>query len=259
MRLKLTKPDKRCKRFRASGLCNTWGITLIGPDFSAPENGVQRSNARALCTCKHCGVLFKPKATDRVTFCSRECAFAYKEKNKSPVYTVIHAGYCKGCGSAFVSRNARSKYCSAACVVRVRPAYVSTAPSVKACKCCGSEYKPKSKTCPELYCSNECKDKVKHAQKRVDRLKRKALVRGVTVEGVDPFRVFDRDQWRCQLCGARTPRAKRGTYSDNAPELDHILPLAKGGEHSYLNTQCACRKCNSLKSDAPRGQMLMFG
>lgn len=95
--------------------------------------------------------------------------------------------------------------------------------------------------------------------KRAHRLKRKAKQRAVTVETVDPIKVFDRDGWRCQLCGVKTPKAKRGTYQPTAPELDHIVPIGKGGEHSYRNTQCACRQCNAAKSDTPRGQLLLVG
>lgn len=87
---------------------------------------------------------------------------------------------------------------------------------------------------------------------------RRAQKRTTQVEHVDPYRVFDRDGWRCRLCGIRTPETKRGSYADNAPELDHINPLSQGGEHSYMNTQCACRKCNLLKSNKPLGQTLMF-
>jgi 5-methylcytosine-specific restriction endonuclease McrA len=89
----------------------------------------------------------------------------------------------------------------------------------------------------------------RQSTKRTHRLARKAMERAATVENVNPMLVFDRDSWRCRLCGIPTPQAKRGTYEPNAPELDHVVPLAKGGEHSYRNTQCACRRCNALKSD----------
>ncbi|MHB8123996.1 MAG: HNH endonuclease [Desulfuromonadaceae bacterium] len=80
-----------------------------------------------------------------------------------------------------------------------------------------------------------------------------------TVEAVNPIRVFERDRWKCQLCKRATPRKLRGTLDDRAPELDHIKPISKGGEHSYRNTQCACRACNLAKSDRPMGQMLLIG
>lgn len=66
-------------------------------------------------------------------------------------------------------------------------------------------------------------------------------------ERFDPYSVFDRDGWVCQLCGCDTPRSHRGTLQGNAPELDHIVPLARGGVHSQANTQCACRACNGAK------------
>lgn len=89
---------------------------------------------------------------------------------------------------------------------------------------------------------------------------RKAIKRGSNGgESVDPLRVFARDRWRCKLCGRKTPQTKRGTYEDDAPELDHIEPVSLGGMHTYLNTQCACRACNIRKGAKPLGQLLMFG
>jgi 5-methylcytosine-specific restriction endonuclease McrA len=29
--------------------------------------------------------------------------------------------------------------------------------------------------------------------------------------------------------------------------VDHVVPLARGGEHSYANTQPACPPCNMSK------------
>jgi 5-methylcytosine-specific restriction endonuclease McrA len=97
------------------------------------------------------------------------------------------------------------------------------------------------------------------ASKDAARKARKLRERGAAVEMVDAVRVFTRDGWRCQLCGAKTPQFLRGTYKARAPELDHIIPIAAGGEHSYRNTQCACRSCNAAKRDRPLGQMLLFG
>lgn len=108
-------------------------------------------------------------------------------------------------------------------------------------------------------CSPECSD-INARRMRVAKEKvRTHRKRGIQAQPVDPFRVFDRDSWRCQLCGVRTDRAKRGTSHPKAPELDHILPLAAGGAHSYENTQCSCRRCNNAKRARPVGQMRLFG
>jgi 5-methylcytosine-specific restriction endonuclease McrA len=81
-------------------------------------------------------------------------------------------------------------------------------------------------------------------------LKRRARIAGNgPVEDIDPYVVFDRDNWACQRCGCRTPPSLRGTHVADAPELDHIVPLARGGTHTFDNVQLLCRQCNNRKSD----------
>lgn len=101
------------------------------------------------------------------------------------------------------------------------------------------------------YCSRACvraADSYREAR-RTHKARRRARKRGAFIESVSPAKVFDRAGWRCQICGVKTPAKYRGTIRNDAPELDHIVPLSKGGAHSYDNTQCACRRCNQWKSD----------
>ena len=127
-----------------------------------------------------------------------------------------------------------------------------------ACRACAALFSPMYGHTRLRVCT-ACTAHRRRIQKRVHRLARKVMERAATVERVDPLKVFDRDGWQCRLCGIPTPSEKRGTCTPDAPELDHIIPLAKGGEHSYRNTQCACRRCNALKSDhlgfvTPKGE-----
>jgi len=83
---------------------------------------------------------------------------------------------------------------------------------------------------------------------------------GVEYEPINVFKVFERDRWHCQICGKPTPKKNRGTRYPNAPELDHRIPISKGGPHLYSNVQCACRRCNGLKSNKNcDGQLPLFG
>ena len=65
--------------------------------------------------------------------------------------------------------------------------------------------------------------------------KRKALTKSVR------FEVFKRDSFKCQYCGRSAP--------DVILEVDHIVPVAKGGGNDLLNLITSCRDCNSGKSD----------
>ena len=52
--------------------------------------------------------------------------------------------------------------------------------------------------------------------------------------------VFMRDKYTCQICGA--------TVKDGAKlEIDHIIPVSKGGSNKEDNLQTLCRRCNREK------------
>lgn len=54
------------------------------------------------------------------------------------------------------------------------------------------------------------------------------------------FEVFKRDGFRCQYCGRSAP--------DVVLEVDHIIPVAKGGDDDIMNLVTSCRDCNRGKS-----------
>jgi len=57
------------------------------------------------------------------------------------------------------------------------------------------------------------------------------------------FQVFKRDNYACQMCGA--------TAADGAKlEIDHVVPVSKGGQNNEENLQVLCRDCNIGKSDS---------
>lgn len=72
------------------------------------------------------------------------------------------------------------------------------------------------------------------------------------VERVDPQVVFERDKRRCGIC--RKLIKVRDEW-----HIDHVVPLSKGGTHSYDNVQLAHAKCNLVKHDKlPNGQWNLF-
>lgn len=89
--------------------------------------------------------------------------------------------------------------------------------------------------------------------------RRRARHFGVSYEPIDSVKLFKRDGWVCQICNGRTNAAMRGRKHPDAPELDHRVPLSKGGSHVWGNVQTAHRRCN-LKKNATnsRGQLPIF-
>jgi 5-methylcytosine-specific restriction endonuclease McrA len=93
----------------------------------------------------------------------------------------------------------------------------------------------------------QCKHKAERlAHKRQDE-KREMLKRGIKSEAIWRSKVFALDGWRCRRCKCKVQ--KKDIYAANAAELDHIIPLSKGGAHAYDNVQTLCRRCNANKSN----------
>jgi hypothetical protein len=74
---------------------------------------------------------------------------------------------------------------------------------------------------------------------RKSRLQRRARLVEAFVEFVDPAVVFERDKGICGIC--RLP------VDASSFDIDHVIPLSKGGEHRYSNVQVAHSRCNRRK------------
>jgi len=233
------------------------------------------------CICEYCGVWFYVGDRRRGKYCSVGCRNA---KKYSPIF------YCKNCGKV-MSKDIN--YCSFSCQYgfsnkcnncgvwfsginggdscsrecdkdkekekerSYRYAINRHRETVTAVNCaeCGIAYTPLYGNKRRVYCSDECS---KRRGRRIGKALRRARKRGGKYESVDPLMILERDNWKCQSCGIKTPKGLRGTWEDNAPEVDHIIPLAAGGWHVNYNLQCLCRKCNQEKGDAVEGQLILF-
>ena len=203
--------------------------------------------------CQHCGKVvtrkLKPSRKDAGKYCSRDCAFQV-------------AGILKAERKALrdIARNIRklNKINAIKCKKNLkRQEYINTAKQCK-CKNCSLHFTQESHLgMPKQYCficNRIISLERDRRERRVFRSKRRANIRNTKTENIDPFRIFDEYNWHCYICGVETPKDKRGTYEPNAPELDHIIPLAKGGTHMKDNLACCCRECNHKKSDQiPQG------
>lgn len=210
-------------------------------------------------------------------YCSRQCRAASRRiytnraerkraqrarTRSSRGLAPLGAVACAVCNGIFKQVSHLSKFCCDECrreEARRRAREMASAAfdrPPRDCRECGSSFSPTYGSKRRFFCSAACAGR---HERRAKRKKERARLYAAHVETVHATEVFERDGWRCQLCGVRTPRVQRGTFAPTAPELDHIQPLSAGGEHSYRNVQCACRACNAAKSNKPLGQMRLLG
>lgn len=86
------------------------------------------------------------------------------------------------------------------------------------------------------------RDKVREMGRR-SRRKRRAIQANVggSHTAADLDRIFQRQRGKCALC--------KCSLAAVAKELDHIIPISRGGDNNPGNLQWLCRPCNRSKSN----------
>ena len=78
----------------------------------------------------------------------------------------------------------------------------------------------------------------------------RARKRTTQVDKINPYDIFERDGWACYMCLVTCiPGVKPRTRF--AAELEHVVPLSRGGTHTADNLACACYPCNKAKGVRP--------
>lgn len=167
-----------------------------------------------------------------------------------PKACVIPWATCEQCGAPYVRRHGRL-HCLKRRVskqgLEYIDGYVPLPDREATCReCCGTfsvrqgEWTPQR--CPP------CRKARMRDQKQDQKHRRRVRRSDATVEVVYRRKVYERDGWQCGICH-RPLKRDAVVPHPLAATLDHIVPLAGGGEHSYANVQAAHFRCNSRKSD----------
>lgn len=93
---------------------------------------------------------------------------------------------------------------------------------------------------------------------RKSRLRRKARRRRVVHEPYTLAEIAARDRNVCQLCRRRVAMTKQVPHP-KAPTIDHVLPIAAGGDDTRANVQLAHFECNWMKRDGGTQQLALVG
>jgi HNH endonuclease len=241
--------------------------------------------ARRARVCEKCGIDFiegwRGSCKPKQRFCSNVCAgtsklkwqgFTKKERKRAehdrararkglPPTWIAQDRDCTVCGLVFVAKRRECVKCQSCRLSKPRITKIPKLSIIKPCVDCGTPVvgiiasKKRCKLCSR----KRSRDRRRLLHGKVNKHRHRAKRFGVEYVAINPIKVFDRDSWRCQICDRKTPKRLRGTYADNAPELDHRVPMALGGSHTWGNVQCSCRSCNMSKgAKKVLGQISMF-
>lgn len=217
---------------------------------------------RRTCSVDGCS---KEARSRTAALCDMHYQRRYRRGVIGPADTlVVWYEQCHYCGAA----TAGKKFCNGACAARSHRGN----PRTKSCAVCSADFDPRSEHGPDAdVCSETCSEERRKAWRRQRYIQAMATPEGrerfrnseyirrarkakAFVEHVSRDEVMRRGKWRCHLCGDPIP--KDAKHPDPTfGTVDHVLPLAEGGAHSYANCKPAHLRCNCSKGARPFGQL----
>lgn len=216
-----------------------------------------RPRGQTQSICQQCGTPFEPTHSKQI-YCTKEC---------QRLSTRI-ARTCAVCGCDILKHARRSDrktatLCSPECKQKHREQVeaqkkIDRFGPPRTCRWCGVTFGYGGEAY-KGWCSKSCRaEYTKDYERRLGH-ERRARQRKATVEAFSPAYILKRDKYICQACGKKTKPKEKPTHP-LYPNVDHIVPLAAGGEHSKKNCRCVCASCNSQKREGTlNDQLLLFG
>lgn len=236
-------------------------------------------------TCQVCSATYRATYPDQRT-CSRACGMALRRRSVVALECVdCGQGFtgngtfgrkrrscgsacpalpgrrlprsCATCGSTF-DGHGRGKYCAKPCAVKAAQCAAQKRRPVgpthtKTCLRCGSSFTTSKPL--KAYCKLACH---KHAARKRQKRKRRALHLGVAHEQYTTLEIAKRDRYMCGLCRKRVAMTKQVPHP-KAPTIDHVVPLDDGGDDVRANVQLAHFICNSTKGVRGTQQLALIG
>lgn len=252
----MEEPEKACLYCsgpvpdgRQSEYCSSACVKAKRKGYTAARPYGEASSA-----CRGCGSKFERSAPKQI-FCTRQCRALH-------VRAARPDKQCLVCGIGY-SPSSKGKTCSPECSdrlaeIRALELKLKNFGPPRTCCQCGKIFTHGGDAFKD-FCSRACATEcAKETQKRHGHVRRARKAKA-TIEHFNPTYILKRDKYICQACGVKTRPDKKPNHP-LYPNVDHIVPLSVGGEHSKKNCRCVCTSCNSKKCNRTlNDQLLLFG
>lgn len=198
------------------------------------HESLKKSKKHRVGICKNCGKEFEIKRIDVNTFCSRDCSFQWLKGNALANKELKKIQQEK-------EKTEKNKLKSFK-LTEQKQKYIES--HTKICIECGTRFIAKyGRKC----CSVECRKKRNNRLQDINR-RHKLKENGKINWSITLKKLYKRDKGICHLCGKKVDMNL--DINDNwYGSIDHVIPVSKGGTHTWDNVKLAHRKCNSLKRD----------
>jgi hypothetical protein len=182
---------------------------------------------RATKKCDICHKNYTP-TYGRQRTCSRQCGVELRRtitktqlrKLMVATQTELLVAQCGQCGSLFLTVHVLQKICSRECRRNRTSAFVLAG-----------------------YHDGRYRDRMLAAAHT-----RRARLAVAESDGTISLAVVaQRDGWVCGICRQAVPRTTSKLSRELMASLDHIVPIARGGSHTYDNVQLSHYRCNLSK------------
>lgn len=121
------------------------------------------------------------------------------------------------------------------------------------CAECGATFK--AINISQRYCSIECSNKRNNRIKEINKRKR-LRENGKVNWDISLSKLIKRDKNICHICGEKCNKKdyiideyNNFIVGKSYPSIDHVIPVSKGGTHTWDNVKLAHHYCNTIKSD----------
>lgn len=200
--------------------------------------------ASACLLCAGCGAGLPPRRRqgNPRKWCSSKCRARFLRHGTGRA----RVKQCQGCGGDFEPSRSDQQFCVTACHTAWRTRQESARrkaardESPLICEGCATPFVPDYRNRAKArFCSPRC-------YRIQNGVSYRARLRNAIVEDFPVLRVFERDNWICQICTEPIDRAAKSP-APWSRSIDHRIPLARGGKHSFDNCQAAHLWCNAAK------------